>query len=108
MMLEAITDPLIRSQIEDAFLQYHQGRIEKDYCLANIQMIIEFGFKLNKLKDETINGQAIFDELKKQESIKIVDVISKKDRQEKWLDNFDAKSSEIEDKNSIFKQYQSR
>jgi len=106
MMLEAITDPLIRSQIEDAFLQYHQGRIEKDYCLANIQMIIEFGFKLNKLKDETINGQAIFDELKKQESIKIVDVISKKDRQEKWLDNFDAKSSEIEDKNSIFKQYQ--
>lgn len=106
MMLEAITDPLIRSQIEDAFLQYHQGRIEKDYCLANIQMIIDFGFKLNKLKDETINGQAIFDELKKRESIKIVDVISKKERQEKWLDNFDATASEIEDKNSIFKQYQ--
>ena len=29
MMLEAITDPLIRSHIEDAFLQYHQGRIER-------------------------------------------------------------------------------
>ena len=25
---------------------------------------------------------------------------------EKWLDNFDAKSKDIEDKNSIFKQYQ--
>ena len=43
-------------------------------------MNIDWGFKENKLKDETINGQAIFDELKKRESIKIIDVISKKDR----------------------------
>jgi hypothetical protein len=106
-MLEKINDSLIKSQIRDAFLQYLEGRIEEEYCVANIEMLLNFGMNLKKISLESLDAQGIFNYLKlKEGEIKIIDIITKKEKNPKWVENFDAKCTEVENKNSLFKQYQ--
>ena len=104
-MLNEITDPLIRSQIRDAFIQYHQGRIQKDYCLANIKMLLDFAVTNEMISVGHLDAQRVFDDLKEKEDITIIDVITK-NKPQKWVENFDARFTDMSTTNSLFQQYQ--
>ena len=106
-MFEEIGNPLIQSQIRDAFLQFLDGRITEEYCKSNIQYLIDFGNRQNEINSDNIDATKIFSELlEKEKAIGVVEIISKKDRPPKWIENFDARSSEKDHVRSLFKQYQ--
>lgn len=106
-MFEEIEDYLIQTQIRDAFLQFLDGRITEEYCKSNIQFLIDFGKKQKKIKSENLDADKIFSELiEREKAIEVVEIISKKDRPPKWIENFDASSSEKDQSRSLFNQYQ--
>ena len=106
-MFEKIENSLVKSQIRDAFLQYLEGRINEEYCIANIRVIIDLAKDYKKIESDNLDVNKIFSELlEKEKAIEVVDIISKKDRPPKWIENFDAKSTEEDYNKSLFKQYQ--
>jgi hypothetical protein len=106
-MFEEIDNSLVKSQIRDAFLQYIEGRISEEFCKANIQVVLDLAKKFNIPGSDKLDENEIFSELlEKEKAISVVDIISKKDRPPKWIENFDARSSEKDHVRSLFKQYQ--
>lgn len=106
-MFEKIDNSLVKSQIMNAFLQYLDGRITEEYCKANIKVVIDLARDFKKLESDNLDANKIFSELlEKEKAIEVVEIISKKDRPPKWLENFDARSTEEFNNKSLFKQYQ--
>lgn len=106
-MLEEIDNSLVKSQIRDAFFQYLEGRITEEYCKANISVVINLAKEYKKLELDNLDANKIFSELlEKEKAIQVVEIISKKGAPPKWIENYDARSTEQDDKKSLFKQYQ--
>lgn len=106
-MFEEISNSLVKSQIRDAFLQYLDGRITEEYCKANIKVVLDLAKQFNKVSLDNLDENQIFSELlEKEKAVEIVEIISKKDRPPKWIENFDARSSEDDHAKSLFNQYQ--
>ena len=107
-MIDKINHIHILNQIKNAFWMYREDKLDKELCIKNIKMTIDMGLESKIIPEFQFDANQIFEELQaKEDSIQVLDIISKNKKPKKWVDNYDARRNDKEFKNSLFVQYQS-